>query len=294
MAYASDTSSISQSIAMDDTSNGQESQVDWISHSRNKTELASNAVGPRPDAECYKKHERRGIAIIFNQEKFYSPGCSTRLGTNKDRDDLEEVLNRLKFDVKVYNDLIYEEIIEVLEVVSKMNHANHDCLLIAVMTHGEDGKLYAKDRPFPTRKLWTPFSGIHCPSLAGKPKLFFIQACRGDKTDPGVMVNCTETDSSQDENVYSIPVTADTLIMYSTVEGYFSWRDPKNGSYFIQSLVRQLKEHHQNRDLLSILTCVNREVAVGFTSNAPGQPLLNNKKEMCSIVSMLTRRFYFD
>jgi len=43
------------------------------------------------------------------------------------------------------------------------------------MTHGEADKLYAADRKYPTKTLWEIFTGDLCPSLAGKPKLFFIQ-----------------------------------------------------------------------------------------------------------------------
>ncbi|KAJ8985556.1 hypothetical protein NQ317_019940 [Molorchus minor] len=268
------------------------SQVDWILSRKNDS--ANTPIAPRPDADYYKKHKHRGIAIIFNQKVFSMKDCPTRLGTDKDRDDLKGILTMLKFDVKIYNDLTYDEIVEVLTVVSRMDHANHDCLLITVMSHGDEGILYATDRAYPTRRLWLPFSGMRCPSLAAKPKLFFIQACRGAQSDPGIKVSYTETDSSIDEKMYSIPVTADVLIMYSTVAGYYSWRDPENGSFFIQSLVRQLRKHHRSRDLLSILTCVNREVAIGFTSKEDGDPLLNDKKEMCSIVSMLTRLLYLD
>ena len=86
---------------------------------------------------------------------------------------------------------------------------------------------------------------------------------------------------------------ADILVMYSTVEGYYSWRNPDKGGYFIQSLVKQIKLHHRTRDLLTILTFVNREVAIDFTSHQPTLPEYSGKKQMCSIVSMLTRLLYF-
>ena len=87
---------------------------------------------------------------------------------------------------------------------------------------------------------------------------------------------------------------ADILVMYSTVEGFYSWRDPGKGGYFIQSLVKQMKLYHKTKDLLTILTFVNREVAVDFTSYEPGLPEYCGQKQMCSIVSMLTRLVYFN
>jgi len=44
-----------------------------------------------------------------------------------------------------------------------------------------------------------------------------LQACRGDKLDPGVTLRRTETDSTQAS--YKIPTRADFLIAYSSVEG---------------------------------------------------------------------------
>jgi hypothetical protein len=44
------------------------------------------------------------------------------------------------------------------------------------MTHGDsDGKIGAYDKDYLVQDLWENFIGTNCPSLIGKPKLFFIQ-----------------------------------------------------------------------------------------------------------------------
>ena len=55
------------------------------------------------------------------------------------------------------------------------NHKDADCFMMFVLSHGEEGTLYAKDAPYKPDRLWTPFTADQCPSLAGKPKMFFIQ-----------------------------------------------------------------------------------------------------------------------
>lgn len=88
------------------------------------------------------------------------------------------------------------------------------------MSHGEDGKINAKDHAYPPDHLWTPFAGDKCQTLASKPKLFFIQACRGSEVDDGTKVrNRIQTDSRSDDEVYTIPAMADILVMYSTYQG---------------------------------------------------------------------------
>lgn len=86
-----------------------------------------------------------------------------------------------------------------------------------MLTHGDKGRIYAKDFGYPPDMLWTPFTGDKCPTLAGKPKMFFIQACRGTKVDSGARAIFISRDSGS--ATYSIPSMADILVMYSTYEG---------------------------------------------------------------------------
>ncbi len=44
-----------------------------------------------------------------------------------------------------------------------------------VLSHGELGILYASDHPYKPENLWGHFTADKCPTLAGKPKMFFIQ-----------------------------------------------------------------------------------------------------------------------
>lgn len=70
-----------------------------------------------------------------------------------------------------------------------MDYTDHDCIFVVVLSHGNPGIIYARDVPYePEFKLWGQFTGKKCPTLAGKPKLFFIQACRGEGLDGGVML----------------------------------------------------------------------------------------------------------
>ncbi|XP_066148204.1 caspase-like [Euwallacea fornicatus] len=248
-------------------------------------------VGQHPDDEFYDMgHKNRGIALIFNHTHFDSIMYKERKGTEHDSAALRALLRKLSFHVEVYEDYTLKEIRNSLRVVSRMNHSENDCLVIAVLSHGRtSGRIAARDNDYTIDEMIKVFNGHYCPSLVGKPKLFFIQACRGDNLDSGVHVQC---DSSEESIVYKIPAMADILIMYATVEGYAAWRDQTKGSWFIQTLVRKLEEHHNQRDLMSILTMVNREIAVDFESHH-FKDEYNGKKEMCSIVSMLTRGLFF-
>jgi hypothetical protein len=58
-------------------------------------------------------HERRGLAIIFNNEIFVEH--STRFGTNVDRQSLKETLKNLDFQVNVYDNLNRKDIMKIVK-----------------------------------------------------------------------------------------------------------------------------------------------------------------------------------
>ena len=73
----------------------------------------------------------------------------------------------------------------MVEIAFK-DHTAYDCLVCCVLTHGVLGHVYGSDgRIVRIQQLTRCFSSSRCPSLAGKPKLFFIQACQGRDKQEG-------------------------------------------------------------------------------------------------------------
>lgn len=59
-------------------------------------------------------HEHRGVALIFNHENYEHKYRAPRKATNVDRDRLYDVLDGLGFDVRIHNDLTFQQIMETL------------------------------------------------------------------------------------------------------------------------------------------------------------------------------------
>ena len=59
-----------------------------------------------------------------------------------------------------------------------MDHSSCASFGCAILTHGEDGVVYGTDRSIEIDRITELFKGDKCKSLVGKPKVFFIQACR--------------------------------------------------------------------------------------------------------------------
>lgn len=74
--------------------------------------------------------------------------------------------------------------------------------------------------------------------------------------------------------------------------GYFSWRNQANGSWFVQALHEMMQKYISTLDFVSLLTRVNYKVAYEFESKNR-DPAFAGKKQVPSIVSMLTKDLYF-
>ncbi|XP_034115248.2 caspase-like [Drosophila albomicans] len=234
--------------------------------------------------EYNMQHKNRGTAIIFNHMEFDARlNLNPRDGTEVDCARLQSVLKQLHFDVYSYDDLCHKKIVETVAKLASQNHEDSDCILIAILSHGEKGLINARDVQYKLQDICELLLPSKCPSLAGKPKLFIVQACQGDSTDPGVRLIATESLSS---NNYTIPMHADFLIAQATIQGFVSWRNTKFGSCFIQNLCTELEEKSKDCDLLTLLTFVCRRVAVDFEG-------CTSEKQIPSITTMLTRNLFF-
>lgn len=181
-----------------------------------------------------------------------------------------------------------------------------------MMSHGgkddytNEGIIYTHDGRMNVDSLWRYFAGDRCVSLVGKPKLFFIQACRGAFCDFGAvleedekrmnqeMEECSGRSARSGPVVQKIPIMADILVMFSSADDHVSYRDPEQGSWFIEALCKRLEQYInsvQDKDLVAILTSVNRYVA--FSKECVHNNSLSFK-QMPVIMSMLTKTFMFD
>lgn len=163
--------------------------------------------------------------------------------------DLREVFEWLHFKVDDQMDLSANNIRMVVAEYARMDHSEYDALVICVLSHGLEGSVMGVDGlKVSIKELYKPFT--NCPTLVGKPKLFFIQACQGDSYQEGLLLEDgpeEQTERIEEDaqklliNKPSVAVEADVLIGMATVEEFKSFRHTANGSIYIQALCRALK-----------------------------------------------------
>jgi hypothetical protein len=73
---------------------------------------------------------------------------------------------------------------------------------------------------------------------------------------------------------------------------HYSFRNPSEGAWFIQSLCEGLERYSDKKNIQQILTWVTRNVAFGYVSRT-SDLTTDNMKQIPSTVSMLTKEYTF-
>ncbi|KAL3875319.1 hypothetical protein ACJMK2_033283 [Sinanodonta woodiana] len=186
---------------------------DGHSQDSNDTSNASEETKQKPllPNYCDKDNVKGKVVLVVNEEFQYK--ALERKGAKKDLENLRDVfLKKLGFEQLNVNqefNLQKKELENLLTVTSEMKYNDTDVFVFAISTHGEERSrdsmqkehaLMCSDEEYVfTTDIIDSFRNNT--SLDGKPKIFFIQACRipydADTTtdaniyDPGHKVKIT-------------------------------------------------------------------------------------------------------
>ncbi len=217
-----------------------------------------------------------GLAIIVNNEQFDEQ--RHREGSRIDEYNLIQTFRYLGYTVEAYRDCTSKEMSGIFEGVKLRNHGNSDSFVCCILSHGAEGKVYGSDsKTVDLDELTKKLNAQSCKGLAGKPKLFFIQACRGVVREPGVRVAC-------DGGILELPNEADFLFSYATPSGQACFRDLDNGSWYVSELCQVLCRCATRLHLNDILTEVHWRV---------GQYQVQEDRQAPEITQRLQRNVYF-
>ena len=113
-----------------------------------------------------------GIALIINNEQFLEH--DKREGTAIDERNLIHLFRYLNYTVEVHRNLGSEGMWTIMKEMAKRDHGKYDSFVCCVLSHGKDGHVFGTNSVMvPLNELTTTMDAKHCPTLTGKPKLFF-------------------------------------------------------------------------------------------------------------------------
>ena len=158
-------------------------------------------------------------------------------------------------------DLGRNQLLEFLRSIAKHpDLKRHDCLVVIILSHGNSGQIIASDNHgLEFEKVLTIFNNTNCRQLIKKPKMFFFNCCRGTTMDFGPQFGVVEPQDDDRDVVDAtqwphVPTISDIMVCYSTIDGYVSWRNEHNGTWFGSALAQALQNYAHVYELNHILT----------------------------------------
>ena len=236
---------------------------------------------PQTGFDLYKmKCFPHGLCVIINNEQFKEH--SDRQGTLVDERNLTQCFRYLGYTVEVHRNCTAQQIEALFGYYQTYDHGNFDSFVVCILSHGEEGHVFGADsKSVDLRAIVGRLNAEACPSLAGKPKVFFIQACRGrdrmqgtqivpDSGGPGAAVlrSSEAVRVVSDSRVVTIPDDADFFFGNATPPGKVAWRDMDYGSWYISELCRSLCSHATYADLVSMVTEAHNEVGTRYDNQS--------------------------
>ncbi|XP_063735496.1 caspase-2 isoform X3 [Eleginops maclovinus] len=263
----------------------------------------------------------RGLALVISNVTFdpcAAPELDTRKGGEVDDEVLRKVFTELDYKVTVHRDLTAQDMRKCIESFTRRpDHRTVDSCVVCLLSHGVEGAIYGTDgQLLQLDWVFESFDNVRCPLLQNKPKMFFIQACRGEEMDCGVeqsdgpertcSPSCEQRDAGREgqgdatsrqrgDPRIKLPQRSDMICGYASLKGQSictaAMRNTKRGSWFIQELNSSLRLNARDTHLADILVQVNGRIKEreGY---APGTPH-HRCKEMSEFTSSLCKDLYF-
>ncbi len=206
---------------------------------------------------------RNGFALVIINKNFKH--LEKRCHADADRKSIDKFCTNAHFTVNdtkglKTDDLTAEAMEDLFKTISKRDFSDYDAFICFISSHGDSGGILGVDGDSITmREIVRPIKW--CPSLIGKPKLFFIQSCRGYKKDTARVSKGMVVADSSGYPQFTIPIEADILVAYSSLDGYELYRSENEGSWFITVLTQVFNEYAQDMNLTDMLAIVHEMVA---------------------------------
>ncbi|XP_054977314.1 caspase-2 isoform X1 [Sorex araneus] len=254
---------------------------------------------------AYRLQSRpRGLALVLSNVHFTGEkDLEFRSGGDVDHSTLVALFKLLGYSVHVLLDQTAQEMQEKLQDFAQLPaHRVTDSCIVALLSHGVEGGVYGVDgKLLQLHEVFRLFDNANCPSLQNKPKMFFVQACRGDETDRGVdqqdgrsraaAPGCEDGEAGKEGMLkVRLPTRSDMICGYACLRGTAAMRNTKRGSWYVEALQQVFSERACDMHVADMLVQVNALIKEreGY---APGTEF-HRCKEMSEYCSTLCRHLY--
>lgn len=207
-----------------------------------------------------KNPNANGLAVIISNDYKEIKGSSLRHlhGAERDSEKMKETFKFLKFAVLHVHNYSIGDLMAILQAAAGHRYPpSYRRIAVVFSGHGISGHIYTGDgKELDLKDIFDQFSISRTPNLGGISRLFFIDACRGNEKNKGVIV----PRGGELIKTTIVPVGGNILIAYSTILHYMSYETPEGGIWMTK-LADKLKT---DSSICDILTNINSELVSEF------------------------------
>lgn len=251
-----------------------------VQHQHEMRPVNPDSGGAKPTLEdfvVYPRHKYNGgkikphgLALVIANEHFDDGPRLQRHCAEIDANNLERVLDDLGYRVKRFPNQTKDEIVGLFKSIGQNKGAlrveqNDDSFICAISTHGgwdeTNNTDYIRGKDTGGRvylqKAVRDYFGA-CEQLKGKPKLFFVQACRGKELgEPNQEYHKADTENQPPR---LLPHESDILLSFATAPHKQAFRKDSSGSPYITKLCNTLEKCAHKMDLMTMVHHVHQEL----------------------------------
>ncbi|KAK9302737.1 hypothetical protein QLX08_005356 [Tetragonisca angustula] len=219
----------------------------------------------------------RGLVLIITNIDYAHPDKEPRTSAIYDELNLKQLFEQMGFHVFSFCNLTAQEMLNEIKEFSKHKDLRKvDSCFVIISSHGNISTQYEITEiegvekhnldTIQSRKtilcvdILSYFTAENCPHLAGKPKVFIFQLCRGTK-------------KQKRNNREMLRSYEDMLLVYATLPGYVAFRDTITGSWFIQILCEVFMKYAHKAHLQDLLNMVDERLKIQRTNGGECQTL---------------------
>ena len=205
--------------------------------------------------------------MIINNTNFKHEGDLP--GGGVDEQELLKLFFKLRFEVKIHQNLTAKEMIHKAESYGKMRH--NGVFFFVILTHGtlveeKEVIIGTDNKPVTVNDIESFFHASKCPSLCRVPKIFLIDACRGDRRE-GVysspfhdtMIQKSSFTQTHCRRAVSTTDSSDILLLYAATRGYVSFTTYR-GSRLTQTFVEVTDQANPDKSFTQIIQEVKARI----------------------------------
>ena len=232
-----------------------------------------------------------GFCLIINNMNF--DNNSTITCGEVDESAMKRIFQPRGFVVDARRNLTKSQMKTCFEEYRRIEHTG--CFILIILSHGRDGVVFSSDdQEIRIADIEKKFRKSKCRSLQGKPRIFIIDACRGQEESMQITSSTkkipkkpfTSTSTFQQSGQNEDPERADVAIIYATAPGELSYFDKTEGSLFTQLFENVMCEGiERNMEFNSIMTEVQNRISK--------YQLETGIYQTVEIVTRLRNQYYF-